>query len=162
MWKIILGNINQLILANWKSVFLFTCGLLVGMFLLSCSSLMPIAGGATGAAAGAALGTPTTAALGAAVGVVGAQAAFPDDAPLETPVGLPAPGTAASTIHETKELVWDIGWMYLLIFVVVPLLTKKGRGWVRKFADIHNTVSQKEVDARIVGLEDSIKSLQNK
>ena len=62
--------------------------------------------------------------------------------------GKPAPGTAASTIHETKNLVWDLGWMYLLIFVLVPLFTKKGRGWVKKFADIHNTVSQKEIDAR--------------
>jgi len=124
------------------------------LLLTSCSTLMPIAGGAAGAGIGAALGTPATAAIGGAGGVVAAQMAFPNEsvdpsvALAAAQAGKPAPGTAASTIHETKNLVWDLGWMYLLIFVLVPLFTKKGRGWLKKFADIHNTVSQKEIDAR--------------
>ena len=127
---------------------------LLVLLLTGCSSLMPIAGGAAGAGVGAALGTPATAAIGGAAGVTAAQIAFPKQtvssevALAAAQAGKPAPGTAASTIHETKNLVWDLGWMYLLVFVIVPLFTKKGRGWVKKFADIHNTVSQKEIDAR--------------
>ena len=56
--------------------------------------------------------------------------------------------------------------MYLLIFVLVPLLTKRGRTWVKKFSEIHNTVSQKDIDARdeaqdvkITELEDKINEL---
>tara|TARA_R110002110_G_scaffold351643_1_gene561616 strand:- start:30 stop:548 length:519 start_codon:yes stop_codon:yes gene_type:complete len=135
---------------------------------------MPIAGGAAGAAAGS-LGGPATAALGAATGVTVAQMAYPSDsAPVSDAVALaaaqtgkPAPGTVASTLHETKGLVWDLGWMYLLIFVFVPLFTKKGRGWVKKFSSLHNTVSQKEIDARdeaqdieINGIKTSLISLQ--
>jgi hypothetical protein len=59
--------------------------------------------------------------------------------------------------------------MYLLIFVLVPLFTKRGRTWVKKFSEIHNTVSQKDIDARdeaqdikIVELETKINQLLNK
>jgi len=144
------------------------------LLLASCSTLMPIAGGAAGAAIGS-LGGPGGAALGAATGVTAAQLAFPSDsvtisdevALAAAQTGIPVPGTVASTLHETKDLVWDLGWMYLLIFVFVPLLTKKGRGWVKKFSSLHNTVSQKEIDAReevqdveINGIKTSITSLQ--
>ena len=37
MWKIILENINTLILANWKALFMFVLGALAGVFLLSCA-----------------------------------------------------------------------------------------------------------------------------
>ena len=37
MWKIILNNINTLILGNWKSIFFFVSGALVGTFLISCA-----------------------------------------------------------------------------------------------------------------------------
>jgi hypothetical protein len=37
MWKIILDKINSLILANWKSIFMFALGALAGVFLLSCA-----------------------------------------------------------------------------------------------------------------------------
>ena len=37
MWKNILTNINSLILANWKSLFMFVLGALAGIFLLSCA-----------------------------------------------------------------------------------------------------------------------------
>ena len=39
MWKNILNNINALIFANWKSLFMFVLGALAGVFLLSCSAL---------------------------------------------------------------------------------------------------------------------------
>jgi len=136
---------------------------------------MPIAGGGVGGAIGAALGGPPGAAIGGAAGVTGAQMAFPSNsAPVSDAVALaaaqtgkPAPGTVASTIHETKGLVWDLGWMYLLIFIIVPFLSKRGRAWMKKFTDIHNTVSQKDIDARdeeqdlrILDLEDSIDNVK--
>ena len=37
MWKTILNNINTLILANWKALFMFVLGALAGVFLLSCA-----------------------------------------------------------------------------------------------------------------------------
>ena len=138
---------------------------------------MPIAGGGVGGAVGAALGGPPGAAIGGAAGVTGAQMAFPSNsAPVSDAVALaaaqtgkPAPGTVASTIHETKGLVWDLGWMYLLIFILVPLVTKRGRTWVKKFSNIHNTVSQKDIDARdeeqdirLSKLEKNIKALSKK
>jgi hypothetical protein len=39
MWKVILDNINALILANWKPLFMFVLGCLAGVFLLSCSMI---------------------------------------------------------------------------------------------------------------------------
>ena len=117
-----------------------------------CSTLMPIAGGATGAALGSAVGGPGGAAAGGALGVVTAELAFPRQ-DVETSVavaaaqaGVPAPGTAASTIHETKSLLHELGWWYLCLFILIPLITKKGRTWVRKFTDIHNSVSQKDIE----------------
>jgi len=44
-----------------------------------CSTLMPIAGGATGAALGSAVAGPAGAAAGGALGVAGAQIAFPTE-----------------------------------------------------------------------------------
>ena len=138
---------------------------------------MPIAGGGVGGAVGAALGGPPGAAIGGAVGVTGAQMAFPSNsAPVSDAVALaaaqsgkPAPGTVASTIHETKSLVFQLGWWYAAIFILVPLITKRGRKWVKKFGDIGNTVSQKDIDARdeeqdirLSELEKNIKALSKK
>ena len=138
---------------------------------------MPIAGGGVGGALGAAVGGPPGAAIGGAAGVAGAQMAFPNNStPVSNEVALaaaqagkPAPGTVASTIHETKGLVWDLGLMYLLIFVLVPLLSKRGRTWMKKFTEIHNTVSQKDIeerdaaqDERLNNLEEILSSLQPK
>ena len=39
MWKAILDNINALIFANWKGIFMFVLGCLAGVFLLSCSMI---------------------------------------------------------------------------------------------------------------------------
>jgi len=139
------------------------------MFIsVGCSMLAPIAGGAAGGALGAAIAGPEGAAAGGALGVAGAQMAFPNEsvdpsvALAAAQAGKPAPGTAASTIHETKNLVWDLGWMYLLIFVLVPFLSKRGRTWMRKFTDIHNTVSQKDIDARDEEQDTRIRDLEQK
>ena len=39
MWKTILTNVNSLILANWKSLFMFVLGAFAGVFLFSCSMI---------------------------------------------------------------------------------------------------------------------------
>lgn len=39
MWKTILTNINNLILANWKTLFTFVLGVATGLFLLSCTAI---------------------------------------------------------------------------------------------------------------------------
>ena len=39
MWKTILSNINNLILANWKSLFYFGLGIAAGVFLFSCTAV---------------------------------------------------------------------------------------------------------------------------
>tara|TARA_R110002020_G_scaffold84389_3_gene209085 strand:+ start:1001 stop:1468 length:468 start_codon:yes stop_codon:yes gene_type:complete len=143
--------------------------LLLVPLLASCSTLAPIAGGAIGGAAGS-LGGPATAAIGGAAGVTVAQMTFPSNStPVSAEVALaaaqsgkPAPGTVASTIHETKGLVWDLGWMYLLIFIIVPFFSKRGRTWMKKFTDIGNTVSQKDIDARDEEQDIKIKDLEQK
>ena len=136
--------------------------------LCSCSTLAPIVGGAAGAAAGS-LGGPATAALGGATGVAVAQMAYPNNnAPVSDAVALaaansgkPAPGTTASTIHETKNLIFQLGWWYAAIFVLLPLVTKRGRKWVKKFSDIGNTVSQKDIDQRDEEQDVKISSLED-
>ena len=145
------------------------------LLLASCSTLMPIVGGGIGGGIGAAVAGPEGAVIGSAAGVAGAQMAFPNEsvdpavALAAAQAGKPAPGTVASTIHETKGLVWDLGWMYLLIFIIVPFFSKRGRTWMKKITDIHNTVYQKDIDARdaeqdvrLAKLEKNIKALLKK
>ena len=131
-----------------------------------CSMLAPIGGGAAGAALGAAVAGPGGAAIGAGAGVATAQMAFPNEQ-VDTSValeaakqGLPAPGTTASTIHEVTSFVHEIGWWYLLIFVLFPFITKRGRTWMKKFTEIHNTVSQADIEARDVAQDDRIKKIE--
>jgi len=131
-----------------------------------CSTLAPIAGGATGAAIGGAVAGPGGAAAGAGLGVAGAQMAFPNEQ-VDTTValaaaqaGIPAPGTTASTLHEAKGFIHEIGWWYLLIFILVPFITKRGRTWIKKFTDIHNTVSQADIDARDEEQDERIKKIE--
>ncbi len=102
------------------------------MLCIGCSTLVPIAGGAAGAAGGAVVGGPAGAATGAALGVATAQAVFPDEQINNSQVGLPTPGTTASTIHEAKGLVNGLGWWYLILFVFVPFLSKRGREWLKQ------------------------------
>ena len=137
------------------------------LLISSCSTLAPIVGGGVGAAAGS-LGGPGIAALGGATGVAVAQMAYPtEDDPVSDAVALaaansgkPAPGTTASTIYETKSLIFQLGWWYAALFVLVPLVTKRGRKWVKKFTDIGNTVSQKDIDVRDQEQSDRLEKIE--
>ncbi len=97
------------------------------------------------------------AAVGGGAGVAAMELAFPanESAPVSDAValaavqqGLPAPGTNASTIREAKDFIHEIGYWYLLVFVLVPFFSKRGRGWMKKFTELRHTVSQKDIDAR--------------
>jgi hypothetical protein len=112
------------------------------------------------AAGGAALGSlagPGGAAIGGAAGVVAAEL-IEEETPLEA---IPVDGPAA-TVHHVDNLVNTVGWWFLIIFVFVPLLTKKGRGWIRKFTDLHNTVSQRDIEDRAEKQDTKIKDLEER
>ena len=137
--------------------------LLLASFI-SCSTLAPIAGGALGGGAGA-LVSPVGGAIGAGIGVTTAQVAFPNESsqPVDGATALalaqsgkPLAGTTASTIHETKNLVFELGWMYLLIFVLVPFVTKRGRGWIKGIANARHSVSGEQLEERIRKLQEEI------
>ena len=106
---------------------------------LGCSTLMS-AGAAAGGAAIGSLAGPGGAAVGAAGGVVAIEL-IEEDAPIEA---VPIEGPAA-TVHYVDNLVNTVGWWFLIIFVLVPLLTKRGRGWVKNLTNLHDNVSKKEM-----------------
>ena len=132
------------------------------LLLPSCSTLMT-AGSAAGGAALGSLAGPGGAAIGGAAGVV-AMELIEEEAPVDA---VPIEGPAA-TVHHVDNLVNTVGWWFLVIFVFVPLLTKRGRGWVKRFTELHNTVSQKDIEERDVAqrerlnkLEEMVSSLTN-
>lgn len=124
--------------------------LLLLVLLPSCQTLMGAAGGALGAGVGSAVAGPGGAAVGAAGGVIAAEMMAPSETSLPVAAaGVVQPqGQIASTMHETGSLIEKIGWWYLILFVFLPLFSKKGRTWFKKFGSIHNTVSQQDIDAR--------------
>lgn len=136
------------------------------LFLTSCSTLQRAGLAAGGAAAGSFLG-PAGAAAGAAGGVIASDVIDAQSDPVTViagqagvPVG-PAPGTAASTIHESKNFIQTIGYWYLLIFILVPFLTKNGRKWFGNLASLHNTATKKDMTSaaeRLNKLEGMISS----
>jgi len=135
------------------------------LLLSSCQTLGELGLAAGGAAAGSLLG-PGGAAVGAAGGILVADTLIPADethAVGDIAAGQPQ-GTTASTLHEAHELVTSAGWWYLLIFVLIPLLTKRGRSWVANFTKLHDAVSKKDVDAqaeRLNRIEETISSQEN-
>ena len=123
------------------------------LFLTSCGTIKHAIGGAAGAGAVAAfVPEPAAVAAGAAGGVMVTEMIFPSQSPAAVVAQVagagPVQGTTASTIHETGGLIKTIGYWYLILFVFLPLFSKKGRTWFKKFGSIHNTVSQAEIDAR--------------
>jgi len=97
--------------------------------------------------------------VGAAGGVVAIEL-IKDEAPVE----IIGDGPAA-TIHETTSLIETIGLWYLVLFVFIPLLTRKGRGWIKGLLTLHENASQKDVIAqqsRLDKLEESLNSLVKK
>lgn len=123
------------------------------LFLTSCGTIKHAIGGAAGAGAVAAfVPEPAAVAAGAAGGVMVTEMIFPSQSPAAVVAQVagagPVQGTTASTLHETGGLIKTLGYWYLILFVFLPLFSKKGRTWFKKFGSIHNTVSQAEIDAR--------------
>jgi hypothetical protein len=50
--------------------------------------------------------------------------------------------------------------MYLLIFIIVPFFSKRGRTWMKKFTDIGNTVSQKDIEERDLEQDERLNNLE--
>lgn len=120
------------------------------LLLSSCQTLGELGLAAGGAAAGSLLG-PGGAALGAAGGILVADTLIPENTPHaigDIAAGQPQ-GTTASTLHEVHQLVTSVGWWYLLLFVLAPLLTKRGRNWIANFTKLHNAVSKKDVELQL-------------
>ena len=119
--------------------------LLLLLSTASCSTLMSAGAAGAGAAIGSLAG-PGGAAIGGAAGVVAIELIEEDEA-------LVIEDSPASTIHHTTNLVETIGLWYLLIFVLVPFLTKRGRGWIKNLAGLHNNVSKQELEKMIADLK---------
>ena len=137
------------------------------LLLVGCSTLQRAGLAAGGAAAGSFLG-PAGAAAGAAGGVIASDVIDAQSDPVTVIAGQagvptgPAPGTAASTIHESKNFIESLGYWYLLIFIVVPFLTKNGRKWFGNLASLHKTATEKDMTSaadRLNKLEGMISSL---
>ena len=121
--------------------------------ITSCSTIKHAIGGAVGGGAVAAfVPEPAAVAAGAAGGVMVTELIMPSQSPAAVVAQVagagPVQGTTASTIHETGGLIKTLGYWYLILFVFLPLFSKKGRTWFKKFGSIHNTVSQADIDAR--------------
>jgi len=129
--------------------------LIVSMLIIlsSCSTIKHAVGGALGGGLTAVfIPEPAAVAAGAAGGVMITELILPSASPTaiagQVLAGGPVQGNTASTLHETGGLIKTLGYWYLVLFVFLPLFTKKGRTWFKKFGEIHNTVSQAEIDAR--------------
>ncbi len=123
------------------------------LMLAGCGTIKHAIGGAAGAGAVAAfVPEPAAVAAGAAGGVMVTEMIFPSQSPAAVVAQVagagPVQGTTASTLHETGGLIKTLGYWYLILFVFLPLFSKKGRTWFKKFGSIHNTVSQADIDAR--------------
>lgn len=135
------------------------------LLLSSCQTLGELGLAAGGAAAGSLLG-PGGAALGAAGGILVADTLIPENTPHavgDIAAGQPQ-GTTASTLHEVHQLVTSVGWWYLLLFVLLPFLTKRGRAWFVNFTRLHDSVSKKDVELqleRLNRLEEIVSSQPN-
>ena len=131
---------------------IFIC-ILTLIALSSCGTIKHAIGGALGGGLTAAfIPEPAAVAAGAAAGVVVTELILPSASPAAIAGQVlnagPVQGSTASTLHETGGLIKTLGYWYLILFVFMPLFTKKGRTWFKKFGAIHNTVSQAEIDAR--------------
>ena len=123
------------------------------LFLTSCGTIKHAVGGALGGGLTAAfLPEPAAVAAGAAGGVIVTEMIFPSASPAAIAGQVmnagPVQGTTASALHETGGLIKTLGYWWLILFVFLPLFSKKGRTWFKKFGAIHNTVSQADIDAR--------------
>jgi hypothetical protein len=130
----------------------------------SCAAMETMLYGAGGAAAGSLAG-PGGAAAGAVVGIGAAELQQADRA--QTDLAAQAQELIPKTpwesfVDSTANLLHTLGWWYLIIFIFVPLLTKKGRSWMGHLIGLHNTATKKDVDeysTRLNKLEGMISSL---
>jgi hypothetical protein len=137
------------------------------VLLTGCATMQRAGLAGLGAAGGSFLG-PAGAAVGAVGGVIASDVITAQGDPQKVlvdaageAVGAPQ-GTIASTVHESKNFIQTIGWWYLIIFILVPLFTKKGRSWIANLATLHNTATKKDVDSaaeRLHKVEGLISSL---
>jgi len=123
------------------------------IILSSCSTIKHAVGGAIGGGLTAAfIPEPAAVAAGAAGGVMVTELILPSASPTaiagQVMAGGPVQGSTASTLHETGGLIKTLGYWWLILFVFLPLFRKNGRNWFKKFGQIHNTVSQADIDAR--------------
>ena len=121
--------------------------------LSSCSTIKHAVGGALGGGLVAAfIPEPAAVAAGAAAGVVVTELIMPSASPGAIAGQVlnagPVQGTTASALHETGGLIKTLGYWWMILFVLLPLFRKNGRNWFKKFGQIHNTVSQADIDAR--------------
>ena len=121
--------------------------------LSGCSTIKHAVGGAIGGGLTAAfIPEPAAVAAGAAGGVMVTELILPSASPTaiagQVMAGGPVQGSTASTLHETGGLIKTLGYWWLILFVFLPLFRKNGRNWFKKFGQIHNTVSQADIDAR--------------
>jgi len=148
--------------------------LIATVALASCSTIKHAVGGALGGGLTAAfIPEPAAVAAGAALGVTASELIMPSASPTAIAGQVmgagPVQGTTASALHETGGLIEKLGWWWLILFVFLPLFRKNGRTWFKKFGEIHNTVSQKDIDARdeaqdvrLHELEGIVQNLKNK
>jgi hypothetical protein len=129
--------------------------LIVSMLIMlsSCGTIKHAIGGALGGGLTAAfIPEPAAVAAGAAAGVVVTELILPSASPAAIAGQVlnagPVQGTTASALHETGGLIKTLGYWWMILFVFLPLFRKNGRNWFKKFGQIHNTVSQAEIDAR--------------
>lgn len=136
--------------------------------LTSCKALPALQdiGFAAGGAAVGSLAGPGGAAGGAAVGVATSEiiTAYNDDdePPKQGGYTIPPTPPAPSFLDSLKNLIHAAGWWYLVIFIAIPLLTRKGRSWFTNFMTLHDTATKKHVDEyseRLNKLEGMISSL---
>ena len=130
--------------------------LILLLLTASCSVLMR-AGSAAGGAAIGSLAGPGGAAIGAAGGVVVVELLEGEDPAAPIPIEGPA-----STVYQIDNLINDIGWWFLAIFVLVPFIFKRFRLGTVAFL---SPVPKKQVDSqeeRLNKLEEHISSLESK
>tara|TARA_Y100000296_G_C5124072_1_gene231912 strand:+ start:694 stop:1107 length:414 start_codon:yes stop_codon:yes gene_type:complete len=126
------------------------------LLLPGCSTLLTAAGAGGGAAIGSFAG-PGGSAAGAIAGVIATDLATAET-PLGEGAGVQPDGQIASTVHETATLIETVGMWYLLIFVFLPFLTKRGRGWLKNLTRLHDNVSKKEVESLVEELKKQVNS----
>ena len=127
--------------------------------LVGCAALETMLYGGAGAAAGSLAG-PGGAAGGAVIGVGAAKLRQGQEC---------LDGMAATTpltpwesfIDSASNLLHTVGWWYLILFIFVPLITKRGRTWAKNFISLSDTATKKDVDeysTRLNKLEEELSS----